>query len=261
MDGKSIVSHFGRIGARVRVSQFNGTGGLRLDIQRDGLGQFFDIAAPSTVETRVVDLDAGLKHLLLLSTDQVLEEKRRYLCGHDEREWFVAAVPGNGVARVRQAMEALKPDLVRFEQDRRGVRGANRLRRRTGAYIRQGEWFFVPRPSLRVKPWLVLRNEPLSRGGGKPHWVEFLYREGGETVMVSGQYPNGLTLDQYRQVLSTDAGAKSWSWRTMRRNPTAFVKGTVRHPDHATIRLDGWHQVAMNTEREAPGARNVVFLD
>jgi site-specific recombinase XerD len=33
------------------------------------------------------------------------------LCGHDEREWFVAAVPG-GASSVRQAMEALQPQEV-----------------------------------------------------------------------------------------------------------------------------------------------------
>ena len=219
-------------------------------------------AAVVTRAFEVFRTDAMAPPPLTLRGANARDAKRRYLCGHDEREWFVAAVPGNSVANVRQAMEALKPAIVRFEQDRKGVRGHDRLRRRTAAYTRQGEWFFVPRPRLAPKPSLVLRNEPISRGnGGKPHWVECLYREGGETVMVSSQYPQGLTSAEYRLLLSGTPEAKSWAWRAMRRNPTAYVKGTVRHPDHATIRLDDWHQVVMNTEAEAPGAKSVVFLD
>jgi hypothetical protein len=39
------------------------------------------------------------------------------------------------------------------------------------------------------------------------------------------------------------------------------VKGRVWHGAHKTVVLDDWHRVAMNTEREAPFTRNVVFLD
>ena len=261
MDGKQLVSHFARIGARVRVRE-DVVGGLRLDIARDDHGQFFDVVKPRGVEARVVDVDPGLRHLLLLgvNTDSA-KAKHRYLCGHDEREWFVAAVPGNGVSRVRQAMEALKPDVVRSEQERKQVRGTARLRRRTSAYIRQGEWFFLPRPGLKPQESLVLQNEPLSRGRGKPHWAEFLYREGGESVMVSSTHPRGISLERYRELIRAKPGAAARDWRPMRRNPTAYVKGTVRHPDHATIRLECWHLVVLNTEGQAPGARHVVFLD
>ena len=33
----------------------------------------------------------------------------------------------------------------------------------------------------------------------------------------------------------------------MQRNPGVYVRGHIRHPDHATIMLHGWHQVIMNT--------------
>ncbi len=260
MDGDVLVSHFGRMGARVRIRDDIG-GGLRLNILNDRHGQFFDVLAPRGVDARVVDIQPKSRHLLLLGVDADRGLKTRFLCGHDEREWFVAAVPGRSVSNVREAMEALKPALVRDEEVRKGVRKADRFSRRNQAFLRQGEWFFLPRPELVVKDWLVMRNEPLSRGRGKPHWAECLYREGGESVMVTPRHPSGLTLDHYRELVRSNPEASSWNWRPMRRNPTAFVKGTVRHPDHATIRLDVWHQVAMNTEGEAPGARNVVFLD
>jgi hypothetical protein len=47
----------------------------------------------------------------------------------------------------------------------------------------------------------------------------------------------------------------------MRRNAGVYVRGHVRHADHATIELHGWHRVLMNTEREAKAMRNVAFLD
>ena len=57
--------------------------------------------------------------------------------------------------------------------------------------IRQGEWFFVPEPGVNDKDAVILRNEPLSRGGGsKPHVCEQMMRKGGEAVMVSSAYPD-----------------------------------------------------------------------
>ena len=47
----------------------------------------------------------------------------------------------------------------------------------------------------------------------------------------------------------------------MQRNPLVYVRGRVRHPDHATINLRGWHRVVMNTESQARAMRNVAFLD
>jgi hypothetical protein len=262
MDGKSLAAHFGRIGARVRLRERSVGDSLRLDIARDKQGRFFDILAHPGTQARVIDVEPGLRHLLLLGHEPApLHGKRRFLCGHDEREWFVAAVPGRDITRVRQAMEALKPRLVRFEQDRKGVRVRDRLRRRTAAYTRQGEWFFVPAPGLAPRPQLLLRNEPLSRGRGKPHWAEQLYREGGQPVMVCTHRPSGITVTAYQKLLRDRPAAALWDWRPMRLNARVFVRGTVRHPDHATIRLDGWHRVVMNTEGDAPGRSSVVFLD
>jgi hypothetical protein len=117
----------------------------------------------------------------------------------------VAAVPEvPGIASVAAAMEALKPGLVRQRQNNLRIRPKNRNRRRNDAFIRQGEWFFIPSPNLNVDPKLVLQNEPLRRGRGKPHVVEFLYRIGGETVYVSNGYPNGLTATQYGKLLSME---------------------------------------------------------
>ena len=88
--------------------------------------------------------------------------------------------------------------------------------------------------------------------------MEQLYRVGGVTVYVSSKYPSGLTEGQYRQLMQHDRAAQKLTWRVMRRDPQVYAKGKIRHPDHKTIGLPFWHQVAMNIENRVD---NVVFLD
>ena len=105
---------------------------------------------------------------------------------------------------------------------------------------------------------LILRNEALRRGAGKPHLVQELVRTGGEAVYVSAKRPGGFTQAQYDRLIQRDATAAHWGWRVMRRNPTVYARGAVSHADHATINLPFWHRVMMNTETQT---RNVAFLD
>jgi hypothetical protein len=202
------------------------------------------------------------QHLLLQA--QGSRARLLYLCGHDERHWFVAGVPERAgrVTHVHGAMEALKPQEVLDAQRRQGVKGKDRLRRKNAAYVRQGEWFFLPAPTVRVDKQLVLFNEPLSRGNGsKPHMAEFLYRKGGERVYVCNKHPQGLPSHAYLRLLNSRPRARAWNWRMMVRNPEAYVKGKISHPDHKTIDLFVWHRVFMNTEGESQAMRHVVFLD
>ena len=108
---------------------------------------------------------------------------------------------------------------------------------------------------------LVLRNEPLRRGGGKPHLVEQLFRTGGETVHVCSDYRNGVRPDVYRAILRRNPEAVHWGWRVMRRNPVVYARGAVRHSDHETNTLPFWHKVLMNTETQSRTMANVAFLD
>ena len=202
----SLERAFARMGARVefgqlnRRSRFSGRSAsedLTLDVRRDRQGEYFLIsrALESTTELVVLDVQPRDRHLLLLSRSG--GDKHRFLLGHDQRHWFVAGIPETTpVSRVRDAKQALKPDLVQSSE--RGLRAKYRDRRNNAARIRQGEWFFIPAPDARMEKFLVLRNEPIARGGGKPHVCEELYRFGGETVYVSPGTPNGLTEDQYR---------------------------------------------------------------
>ncbi len=268
MDTSNLLSKFARIGARLKVADRpsrrfrTASGVVSLDVLKDREGEFFEVARRSGTEPEVAVLDVqpGDRHLLLLVRDG--DEKQKFLCGHDERHWFVAAVPESApVGTVLQAKEALKPTEVQAAQGRQGLRAEARNRRKNAAFRRQGEWFFIPVPDFQVNESLVLRDEPLRRGNGKPHWVEFCYRTGGETVYVCPRHPNGVSASVYQRILTANPRAKSWGWQSMLRNAGVYVRGRVRHADHKTIALHGWHRVLMNTEAQAAAMRNVAFLD
>src|ERR1700722_8159481 len=124
MKDKDLVEKFAQMGARLRLTgavrsrgRFN-AGQFALDVQADANGELFEIgvrpAAPVAVE--VLNIRPKDRHLLLLIEEA--GEKYQFLCGHDERHWFVAAIPENapGVETVKAAMEALKPTEVQQAQ-------------------------------------------------------------------------------------------------------------------------------------------------
>ena len=263
-----VTKQFVRIGARLKLADRPSgrrrmVSGIALDVLKDREGEFFELAlsAPSKSELVVLDVQPAERHLLLMVREGTARSK--FLCGHDERHWFVAGVPEVAPANtVRQAMEALKPAAVRAAQQRLAVPTRVRNRRKTAAYIRQGEWFFVPVPGLKVDSMLVLHNEPLTRStGGKPHWAEFCYRKAGEQVYVCSRFPHGLTGAQYARLLARDPEARGWGWQILRRNPEVYVTGRIRHQDHATIKLREWYRVWMSRENESAAMRHVAFLD
>jgi len=268
MDNESLKRQFAGIGARVKVGEVkvvrSGIVRMRFDaginIGVDAQGEFFDIKIDSEDprDYRVIDLRPEQRHLLLMSEN----DRAKFLCGFDERHWFVCAVPGEGVASVRSAMEALQPAEVRQAAQTQVKRAKNRLRRRNEAFVRQGEWFFIPEPSLAVEESFVRRNEPLSRGtGSKAHMCQYAYRTAGDLVMVCDRHPAGMQMSSYEKILRNNPKARKWNWSQMRRNAQVYVRGRVWHPDHKTVVLRCWHRVLMNTEHLAPGRSNVTFLD
>ena len=276
MNANHIESKFAAMGARLKVREIPSRWrqgdrswiepkDFAMDIRRDGHGEFFELRVPThlseSLDVAVMQAEPKQRHLLLAvrkaGTDAKLD---RFLCGHDEREWFVAAVPG-GASSVRQAMDALQPQDVRAALTRNHVSSRKRYARKNRAFRRQGEWFFVPEPSFVVDEKLILRNEPLRRGAGKPHLVEDLFRSGGETVHVCRRHPNGVLPEEYRSILRRNPDAARWGWQVMRRNPGVYARGTVRHSDHATITLPFWHRVIMNTETQSRTMARVAFLD
>lgn len=240
---------------------------VRINIIKGPKGQeLFDIQRRIGTRLEVLDVRPKDRHLLLLARSDD-GTKSRFLCGHDERSWFVAAIPeeARGVVGVQSAKEALKPPEVIRAQTDKGLSLRKRQQRRNEAYVRQGEWFFIPVNRTDIRDTNTLQNEPIRRGRGKPHICQQLYREGGVNVHVRGDFPNGLTGAEYRELPEKVREDKRHGglrgWRLMTREARVFVRGKISHPDHKTIDLPGWHQVVMNTETKAAAMRNVAFLD
>jgi len=222
-----VTQAFEAIGADVDVETQGRV--FEIDVRQDGDREAFQLRYPwsGTIECDVLDVKPNLRHLVLDVSPAGRTVSARYLCGHDERHWFVASLPTDDPRSrtVRGAMEALKPDIVRREQKQKGVKH-RRNRRKTAAYVRQGEWFFLPRPMMHVGE-LAVPNGTLRRNGGKPHRVDWIYQPKGRDEV--------------------------------------FVRGEVSHPDHATLQLQVWHRVVQNNEVEpAPAARpftRMTYLD
>ena len=137
MDAALIKKKFDRLGARAKIRPFVGRvgrGPVVIDVGSDRRGEFFDIQANQDADLEVIDVRPKDRHLLLMvrQPGQRAGEpdiKDKFLCGHDERHWFVAGVPDNtAVSDVTTAKESLKPDLVRRLES--GKKGKRRKRQR-----------------------------------------------------------------------------------------------------------------------------------
>ncbi len=136
--------------------------------------------------------------------------KRHFLAGMDEQHLFIAQLP-RATSTVWAAHQVLRSDELR--------------RAEVGAFektLRQGEWFFVSlqprelaeveretsRPLARVRRDVGIAEAAGIRRGGRPHVAD--------EVFVLGS--------------------------------RAYVRGKVRHPDHATLELRAWRRAIANTE-------------
>jgi len=258
-----IQKQFTLVGARVKIGSEPRNDDFTINVGHDKKGEFFDLQVKKNVELMVQDTQRSDKHLLLIKktpgTHKHFDQKERFLCGHDERHWFCATIP-TAVTTVASAKQALKPEEIVHLEERMGLRSKNTHKRhkklKSGLTMhRQGEFFFVPEPGFKPDIRMIIKNEPMSGGGGHVHTAQFLYRSGGETVWVShfgsikqqilsvAEY-NRLTAAQRTPFVQRKAGA------------TVYVKGNVSHIEHATVRLgDVWHRVHVNTEHRSSSRR------
>lgn len=284
----SIQKAFEQIGAiaqvtedtRTRFSRSQDSSGVTLDIKTDKKGhEYFDIrqTRESKAEISVVDRKPKDRHLLLMIKTEErpgVPVKTKYLCGHDEFHWFVAAVD-SAAADVDRAKESLKPGEVKAIQER----GKGNRKRVRGGVKRQGEWFFIPKRKMKVPHGQILKDEPIQRGRGKPHIVEEIWRTGGQDILVPrisqwsnvkeselpAKWLNGLSLGQYESLIrqgDDDATlARRITWRQARVDATVYGRGKVTHPDHSTLRLKVWHQIVPNTESRFVINEQLRFID
>jgi hypothetical protein len=270
MNTEAIERAFEKMGARVKILQQSGRESpmwmrspFLLDIGRDGAGEYFSIRLREEIPMEVLQVAPQDRHLLLMLTRHAgvksgrhenREEHSRFLCGHDERHWFVAAIPeSDPVSSVGAAKDALRPKDHRVE---------------LGHYRRQGEWFFIPSNLMLPRNTVTLHDEPLVRRtrdgrGGKPHIASECYRTGGTAVWVNRTIaPQGFTAEEYAAWKLKNPDKANRHFDQMTRNAQVFVRGEIRHPDHKTLKLGSiWHEVKMNREVEAKAMNSMVFLD
>ena len=281
MDAVAVEKQFKSIGARVKINaprRFPTNRNVSIDVGRDEGGEFFDIDVKNEIDVLILDAQKDDKHLLLMTreTDERNRvSKAKYLCGHDERNWFTCAIPESaGVTTVFQAKQALKPEELQTLESQEGIRSKHKHKRhrrlKSGRKIhRQGEFMFIPEYDFTppdTSLTVIHKNEPMQRGGGNAHFAQYLYRNGGETVYTSNYSDaakNGFTPKEYQKVFKKDKdNARKFKWEMRVRNPLVYAKGKISHIEHKTLDLgEVWHKVVLNTENKAAAARNVAFLD
>jgi hypothetical protein len=231
-------------------------------------GKFiFDLGATGGKVT-IQDSDTKDRHILINVQREVEDRKEvkpgvfevtrkrtvndKWLCGHDERDWFVAAAQG---INIWEAKQNLKPNEVKARE--LGVKMKNRQKRKNEAFRRQGEWFFVKADEKLIPQNPIIHyDEPMSRpGGGKPHIVQEVFRLGGTTVWSKG---DRVVTDKEYQYMNS---AEKYGFMQRQANATVFCRGYVKHPDHDTIILDTWHHIFMNGEKRDRSGATMMFLD
>jgi len=252
-----LEKHFRSIGARVKIIPFQKRSrrvrsvqrSFRIDIKTNRHGEYFEIVLGGDgADLEVMQVVPEERHLLLYSRNG-----RRFLCGHDERHWFVAAI-ADRVSTVRDARKSLIPRPLRDKAGKMKPREISK--RRNSEFKRQGEWFFVP-TQKQFDNAAILKNEPLQRTPrSKPHICQELVRIGGTKVYVVGALT--YTEEEYQRLRRQGRIRGSVSTRVA--NPEIYVRGYVRHPDHATIWLDTWHRVYLNGELVGPST-HIGYLD
>ncbi|MEW5740644.1 MAG: hypothetical protein AB1938_17075 [Myxococcota bacterium] len=158
-------------------------------------------------------------------------QKRHFLLGLDEAHLFIAQLP-RGLSSVDRAREALKGrEVARAERD---------APFRT---IRQGEWFLIaldaPRVAAlddvaRLAPHLVAHRRGIAQAAlwnraGRPHVAD-------EVLVLRAE-----------QLLARSVGEAVARSVALAR-PGVYVRGKVKHPDHATVELKSWRLALPNAE-------------
>jgi hypothetical protein len=271
----TVIKKFEEIGAKVQINELTERpmrprerNNFSIDI-RNGV---FLLSKSENTELQILDIDKKGRHLLLLAKikDENLPEtlrnqnaqKQRYLCGHDERDWFTCGIP-NVVKTIFEAKEELKPKELRNLESNGAVKTKNKQKRHRkvkgiGKVHRQGEFMFIPTVWSPGKDAIVFKNEPMSQNG-RPHVAGEVVRFGGRIVYVRGN--NILEEDQFKTLQKTRPN-EAKLYRVQSAEPTVYARGTIRHPDHKTLDLgEIWHKVLVNTEKQATFVRNVLFLD
>ncbi len=266
METKKLDKQFEKIGSRLKISKMIRRNSLSgINILKDKKGEFFSVflhpdIQDNEVSFQVAAIDPKLKQMVFViahpdfkakevSRNNFVFEKtngtisERFLIGRDERHCFVAGI--TAANSVKEAFDSLRPSAANLALQKAGVKSKDWRKRKNKGYIRQGEWFFIPSAFQETHSTVIHKNEPISRNGGKPHFVEEIVRTGGEVVYVGNR--EVLTKEDY-ELLDSKSRTR-YTQRT--RGAKVYGRGKVSHPDHYTITLKGWHEIHLSTEKEA----------
>ena len=159
-----LQRRFAAIGARLRVSDGPWLGAPRVDVD-DALGFELGFAGRGArAEAEVIDVEPADRHLLLLVRRE--SEKSKFLCGHDERHWFVAAIPedARGVTGVETAKAALQPPIVAARPS--ACRASVASTAATPCSCARASGSSCPSRDVRGRTW----PDPAQRAAGPPGW-------------------------------------------------------------------------------------------
>ncbi len=261
---QKIIEAFKKIGANAVINLLKpGTvsrnrRGFRISIREDRKkhASCFDLHVWDG--TRIYVQDVSPKdHALLLKVNWTKERGRYihedFLCGRDDHGWYVTALKGHTAHSVEEAFESLRPAEIRSALRTENVPRSKWNKHRNKAFLRQGEWFFIPMPP-DFKPKGVVRKKEHLGVRGKPHIADFVCSEG----VVRYRHNRFLNLFTREEVAKLEKEGET-GFRPVFIVQETFAKGRVVHPDHRTVILDGWHRVVPNTENRLPGSN--AFVD
>lgn len=274
MNSATLEKNFAKIGARVEVKEPTTNRGFRLpnipntrvSVKVEGTGRnehfVLEVGKDFKGEIHALDVQPQDRHMILQIVHNPGDKSRmalapeKFLVGHDEMHFFAASV-GRTVTKVRDAKEHLMPTRIRDHVLKVDLRKKDKFKRHNDAFLRQGEWFFIPRKNMTVDKKYILYNEPLIRNRqSKPHTMSECYRIGGTAVWV--WLNRVLTETQFGQLHKTNP-EDSKKYRQMIRNPQVFCRGKIKHVDHHTLDFGNvWHEVVMNSEFRSA---SLGFLD
>lgn len=155
---------------------------------------------------------------------KTVPETRHFLCGVDERDHpFIARLPG-AATNIKVAHELLKPAELQGSKVKGFGKNYKVKGRKKNAVKRQGEWFLIPATDTEIafiesyaKKHGVLKNVAL--GGrartGKPHTAD-------EVITLPPSSPT--------------------------RPGQTYMRGKLRHVEHATLEFPSWVKVLRNME-------------
>lgn len=160
-----------------------------------------------------------------------------YLMGVDERQLFMAEVRPP-VTTVKNAHDRLRATTITTADIKKGEA------------IRQGEWFFVKATADENRAITESIRGVRKANLGEKYWAQAAVKTKtsiGEAMKVAQGNPH--TCDEIIEIVQTEANKMTLGhgW-PIRSRGEIFVRGAVRHKDHKTIVLAGWHKVIRNQE-------------